>query len=778
MLLRPSDFRFIPFQAVYKPSCCAGRNISTAQLFRNLEDEFNFTYQTELSDFQRATFVELVRRIVTRKVALSKKGKSIKSVLDGFKHEARLAMRYPSEKRKLFVSTLRFALQVLAFENERGEFGGEVRRPRAPLPEAPAGMTKSPLPTSPRVIPLVDPLHGGVQPHLKDASFKDASSLRDTVRSVVSANQLTATPSFVAATPDTGLKSSFRLTNGTDVSARKKDDISVVGAPPPLIREMSIVAERTEDEDALEAPSCEDPDSFDEMGDDAVLSYLRALSRNDVDKAASVPISPMVVNRYHVLFSRMQRIINRRVDMATSVNDKLNWGIEMLFFSRLIVDMAEREKELHLLPPPLEMGLLKRREFGPALSDPERAPAIVINQGTLCVKKMVLGRGSYGVVNPARLSLKPGTLWYSMCVPIEEQPETAHQVVAVKTIALGHDLRDQYRRCIDVALEVMLLHAFAETGIVIPIFDAYMFEEPSPAVVSDGIPAVDSLVKASIVTERARMDGHRFVYSYAHTAEKLAVFRQAAECLHALHERGFAHNDFKLENVLVFETEDMPKVVLGDLGFVVPLTGVAHFPYAHSHVGGTHPAPEGLYVKQRKANDLSGIDFEKVDVFSFGIELYTFIRAYFGREFWPVYESRKLKAIAQCSTGLSSSVWEAADTNLKQMRECLTGYPKGGRASFLVFLALDCLKTHPKDRIGIKDLMIRMRRIYTRALDDKTLLEAACFKDIGKTEFSPFESNVKISGDVIQYPKLALAAASRPHEAEAVSVPMTCFFKS
>ncbi len=242
-------------------------------------------------------------------------------------------------------------------------------------------------------------------------------------------------------------------------------------------------------------------------------------------------------------------------------------------------------------------------------------PVVMSVNGDVCVDNAYfLGKGKYGKV-------KSGTL-------VSSKPLVAKTLVAIKRLALD----DYYYFCFyDSAIffshEALLHSFFSGHPHIAPFLGAYLYFDGkhaiNPRTSRRPWATQQTQPKIGIMTAYADPDLNTVkARSLLPLSQRFFHLKDGVSGLVHMYKLGFAHNDFKLDNLLW-----MPSLVgthtgqLTDFGLSIPLDPDLFSVCPPYCLGGNYPPPECLYARSEPSLNRT-IDRSKIDVFAVGVALF------------------------------------------------------------------------------------------------------------------------------------------------------------
>jgi len=427
---------------------------------------------------------------------------------------------------------------------------------------------------------------------------------------------------------------------------------------------------------------------------DSVSSYLtKAISRGDGPAGA-------LFYRVCLFLGFLDR---------TVINEDVRGVLKFLFFKEAWPHLEKwriltfpSPTKLRLCPGFVSRGRIFDATAGKDIAIVERP------QGTLVLNNKFLGRGTFGSVKTGLLNRGHGVV----------------ETVAVKRIRLGTAWMSSYPAILSALNEALMPNLLGPHPNVMPVFDFYIYE--------DGKKKKDPTSKSretgfepkfAIVMPNAVSTGLSILSKDIRLKKAFFDLFEAALALSHIEKMGYVHNDFKLDNLLFCENG---AVKLSDFG----ISYARGEEPRNQTLGGTYPSPEAVESKKFKYD---GVDFSKIDTFSFGVILFDVL-------FYKMDPKWAFKDIptdkwSHYQPDLKNGYLhdrEAYDNVSKEMRvfpanpvvpflsmartycEDLQSRFKSAKNRFvpdLADLVRDCLSLDPKDRPSMEDVVRRMMAI-------------------------------------------------------------------
>lgn len=438
----------------------------------------------------------------------------------------------------------------------------------------------------------------------------------------------------------------------------------------------------------------------------SLLIVLQMGSKSDIRNAVSTYLTGSISRHEdagRVLCHRLcvfLGFLHRTLDKDSEKVD-----LKFVFFKEAFPHL-EKCRMLTLGPPTLlgiGQGFLSRgREFD-AKSGKSRV-RVDLHQGTLVLTNMLLGRGVFG-------SVKTGVL---------DRGKGSVETVAVKRIRLGTSWQVSYPAFLEALNEVLIPARLGPHPNIMPVYDFYVYDDGKKKKNADSKEReIGACPKFGIVMPKAFCTGDAIVSK--RLKDGVDVLYKAALGLSHMEMMTYMHNDFKPANIFLFEDGS---VKLGDFGCSYPRGEEPR----DNTLGGTFPSPEAVEMKIPK---YEGVDFTKIDTFSFGVVLYELL--YYKTHLdWalksmpgpPLYiadfENGYLCEQEVFDNALQKTVLKPKNpvvTFLEMAREyCETLKERSKLAKnrfvpCLADLALDCLVSDPRNRPSMRDVVRRLTSI-------------------------------------------------------------------
>lgn len=251
---------------------------------------------------------------------------------------------------------------------------------------------------------------------------------------------------------------------------------------------------------------------------------------------------------------------------------------------------------------------------------------------------------------------------------------------------------------------------------IMPVYAIYLYDDAKQKKLRGMTLREDGFTsKLAIVMPKAAANGLKVLSLDVSLSKALRVLVEAAKALAYIESSGHVYNDFKLENILIFEDDS---VKLGDFG----LTYKEGASLCVSRLGGTYPSPEAVAARNGQT---AGIDFSKLDTFSFGVVLFVLLntkttyrkpivyRADFKNSALVDHEvySDELKQNVHCPANPVVGFLRDANAYCLELKNRFEKLEKARLINQLILLVQRCLRPDPAQRPSMGEVLCELETI-------------------------------------------------------------------